>query len=407
MGDTATVDIYDPDWYLTDEVHATFDRLRATERVHWQEIPGDTGYWAVLSHPDVVTVARNPELFSAALGGIMLESADEATLTRLRNMLLAMDPPQHLVYRRPLAPHFLPAVVGRMTEQIRARCRAIMERAAEQGDVDLVHDVAGPLPAQVIAAVMGLPHEDTPMLQRWAEIQTGGQDAEVLQGYEGNASVEMAQYGIARAAERRGGPRRDDLTSLLLETTFEDGTTMTEAQYGSFFVQLVTAGNDTTKTAMSAGVHELLARPDQLQALRDDPTLIPLAVEEMVRFCNPLHYFRRTATADTELGGQQIRAGHKVAMMYTAANRDPAVFDDPHRFDIRRTPNPHLSFGIGEHFCLGVHLARLEIRIFLEELLGTFAEIEPLGPPVKIRSNLNNGYRRMPVRLHRHPRRAS
>lgn len=401
MGSTATVDIYNPDWYLTDQVHDTLARLRDNERVVWQDIPGDAGYWAVLTHADVVTVARDPQRFSASLGSVMLETLDPETLERMRHMLLVMDPPQHLVYRRPLAPHFLPAVVGRMTEQIRVRCRAIMERAAEQGEVDFVHDVAGPLPAQIIAEVMGLPHEDTPMLQRWAEIQTGGQDDEIVAGYEGNASMEMAMYGIAKAAERRGQPRRDDLTSLLLETTFDDGQPMSDLDYGSFFVQLVTAGNDTTKTVMSSGVYELVRRPDQLAALRRDPTLIPVAVEEMLRYCNPLHCFRRTATTDTELGGKRIAAGDKVAMMYTAANRDPAVFTDPQTFDIRRSPNPHLSFGIGEHFCLGVHLARLEIRVFLEELLASFATIEPTGAPVKIRSNLNNGYKRMPMRLAR------
>ena len=401
MGSTATVDIYNPDWYLTDQVHDTFTRLRDNERVVWQDIPGDAGYWAVLTHADVVTVARDPQRFSASLGSVMLETLDPETLERMRHMLLVMDPPQHLVYRRPLAPHFLPAVVGRMTEQIRVRCRAIMERAAEQGEVDFVHDVAGPLPAQIIAEVMGLPHEDTPMLQRWAEIQTGGQDDEIVAGYEGNASMEMAMYGIAKAAERRGQPRRDDLTSLLLETTFDDGQPMSDLDYGSFFVQLVTAGNDTTKTVMSSGVYELVRRPDQLAALRRDPTLIPVAVEEMLRYCNPLHCFRRTATTDTELGGKRIAAGDKVAMMYTAANRDPAVFSDPQAFDIRRSPNPHLSFGIGEHFCLGVHLARLEIRVFVEELLAGFATIEPIGEPVKIRSNLNNGYKRMPMRLAR------
>ncbi len=174
---------------------------------------------------------------------------------------------------------------------------------------------------------------------------------------------------------------------------------MSDAQYGSFFVQLVTAGNDTTKTVMSAGVDQLVRHPEQLAAVRADPTLIPGAVEEMLRYCNPLHYFRRTATCDTTVDGVPIAAGDKVAMVYTAANRDPSVFADAQRFDIHRSPNPHLSFGIGEHFCLGVHLARLELRIFVEELLRRFAVIEPLAEPARIRSNLNNGLRTMPMRL--------
>jgi cytochrome P450 len=166
-------------------------------------------------------------------------------------------------------------------------------------------------------------------------------------------------------------------------------------------VQLDPAGNDTTKTMLSSGTYELVRHADQLQALRDDYSLIPAAVEEMLRYCNPLHYFRRTATQDVELGGKQVRAGDKIAMMYTSANRDPATFVDPEQFDIRRSPNPHLSFGIGAHFCLGAHLARLEAKIFFEELLSTFRTIELAGEPARVRSNLNNGFKRMPVRLAR------
>jgi cytochrome P450 len=249
---------------------------------------------------------------------------------------------------------------------------------------------------------MGLPQEDTPKIQQWAEVQTSGQDEEVTSGYQGeNASVEMAMYGIAWAARRRTEPRREDITSLLLESTFEGGHQMTDIDFGSFFVQLVTAGNDTTKTMMSMGTHQLVLHPDQMQALRDTPALIPNAVEEMLRFCNPLHYFRRTATRDVELHGKEIKAGDKVAMYYTSANRDEDVFTDAQTFDIARTPNPHLSFGIGAHFCLGAHLARLEARVFFEELLSTFRTIELTGEPAKVRSNLNNGFKRMPVRVTR------
>jgi len=174
---------------------------------------------------------------------------------------------------------------------------------------------------------------------------------------------------------------------------------MTEIEFGSFFVQLVTAGNDTTRTMLSSGLLALLQHPDQLAALRAENDLIPGAVEEILRWANPLHYFRRTASEDTRIGDQPIAAGEKIAMMYTSANRDGAVFADPHAFDIHRDPNPHLSFGIAEHFCLGVHLARLEGRIFFEELLATFDDIELVGPPRRQRSNLNNALKSLPVRL--------
>ena len=203
------------------------------------------------------------------------------------------------------------------------------------------------------------------------------------------------------AAQRRTGPRHEDVTALLLESTFDDGHRMDDAEFGGFFVQLVTAGNDTTKTLMSSGMHQLALHADQLQALRDDATLIPGAVEEMLRFCNPVHYQRRTAVRDTGLGGTPIKAGDKVAMYYTSANRDEDVFPDGDTFDIRRTPNPHLSFGIGAHFCLGAQLARLEARVFFEELLSRFRTIELAGEPAKTRSNFINGYKRMPVHLGR------
>jgi cytochrome P450 len=355
----------------------------------------------VLRHADVVHVARHPELFSASAGGIVLEDAAPESLERMRHMLLAMDPPTHTAYRKPLMPHFGGKVVATMEDQVRARCRQVLEAAGEKGEVEFVHDVAGPLPARIIADLMGMPDEDIAQVQQWAEIQTSRQDPDIVDSYDGDASVDMVMYGIAFAARRRAEPRREDVTSMLLETTYEDGRQMSDADFGSFFVQLVTAGNDTSKTSLAGGVHELIRHPDQQQLLRDDPSLIPTAVEEVVRYCNPLHYFRRTATVDTEIGGVPVRAGDKVAMMYTSANRDEAVFEGPDRFDVRRDPNPHLSFGIGAHFCLGAHLARLEARVFLEELLGTFRTIEPTGEPTRIRSNLNNGFRRLPVRVAR------
>jgi cytochrome P450 len=402
MGTSATqpVGIYDPDWYLGDDVHETFARLRREDPVHWQAIDGQPGYWAVLRHADLVHVSRHPELFSSWRGSVVLEDLDPDQLELMRHMLLVMDPPGHTAYRKPLAPHFGARVVGRLEDQVRALCREILAAAAERGDVDLVQDVAAPLPSRVIAGIMGLPGEDAPRIQAWAEAMVAGQDEEVAGAEPGTASIEMAMYGIELAGARRAsGTDADDITDLLLSTRFEDGEPMSDVDFGSFFVQLVTAGNDTTKAMMSAGVYELMRHPDQLAALREDPALVPDAVEEMLRYCNPLHYFRRTATADTELGGKAIRTGDKVALVYTSANRDEAVFADPQTFDIRRSPNPHVSFGIGTHFCLGAHLARLEARVFVEELLATFATIEPDGEPARVRSNLANAYKRLPVRL--------
>ncbi len=397
------IDIYSPDVYVDGPPHDVFERLRREQPVFRQEMPDGTWYWAVLKHADVVHVAREPRLFSAWERGVVLEELDPEQLEGMRNMLLSMDPPRHVDWRKNLAPSFTARVIGQLEERIRAICRTIMERAAEQGDVEFVHDVTSSLPSQLIGELMGLPEEDWQQVHVWAERNTSGQDPDIAgdAAYEaGNPNMEMALYAIELAGRRRAEPPREDLMALILAAEV-DGTPMTDIEFGSFFVQLVTAGNDTTKTMLSSGLLALLQHPDQLAELRADPNLIAGAVEEILRWANPLHYFRRTASADTRLRDVDIAAGDKVAMIYTSANRDEDVFDAPHRFDVHRHPNPHLSFGIAEHFCLGVHLARLEGRVFFEELLSTFPGIELTGEPRRTRSNLNNALKVLPVRLSR------
>lgn len=395
----AVPDLSDPDSYTAGPPHEVFAELRRTQPVYFQPMKGEPGYWAVLRHADVVHVAREPVLFSASEGGVVLENLDPGQLEMMRNMLLAMDPPRHNDYRRPVSPRFKPRVIAGLEGQVREICRAIMDDAEGRGDVEFVHDVTSGLPSRIVGRLMGLPDDDLPMIHRLAEMNTSGQDDDYASGVS-QGTIDMAMYAIGFAAQRRTEARRDDLTTLLLETDF-GGHQMTDVDFASFFVQLVTAGNDTTKTMLSSGLFCLLEHPDALAALRADPALIPGAVEEILRYANPLHYFRRTATADTVLGGAEIAAGDKVAMYYTSANRDEVVFADPDRFDVRRDPNPHLAFGIGQHFCLGVHLARLEGRVFFEELLGRFDSIELTGEPVRVRSNLNNGLKALPVRLRR------
>ena len=393
------IDLYDPDAYVGAPPHAVLAELRRTQPVYFQEMTGEPGYWMVLKHADLVHVAREPNLFSASEGGVMLENLGTEQLEMMRNMLLAMDPPRHVDYRRPIAPRFKARVIAGMEDQIRAICREIMAEAEALGDVEFVHDVTSALPSRVIGQLMGLPVDDLPFIHRLAEMNTSGQDADYASDVS-QGTIDMAMYAIQFAATRREEEPREDLTSLILGTEF-GGSLMTDIDFASFFVQLVTAGNDTTKTMLSSGLRALLDHPDPLAALRADPKLIPGAVEEILRYENPLHYFRRTATADTELQGTKIAAGDKVVMFYTSANRDEDVFDDSQRFDIRRSPNPHLSFGIAEHFCLGVHLARLEGRVFFEELLATFPTIELTGEPVRVRSNLNNALKSLPVRFAR------
>lgn len=399
--DTSVIDIYDPDAYVDGPPHELFTELRRTQPVFWQDMPGEPGYWAVLKHADIVHVAREANLFSASEGGVVLENLDAQRLAMMRDMLLAMDPPRHTVYRRPLAPSFKRKVIAGLEDRIREICRQIMHDAREKRDVEFVHEVTSGLPSRVIGELMGLPKEDWPLINALAERNTSAQDPDLAgdDADDANGSVEMAMYAIAFAGRRRTEPPREDLTTLILDADF-GGKHMTDVDFGSFFVQLVTAGNDTTKTMLSSGLLALLQHPGQLAQLRADPSLMPGAVEEILRWANPLHYFRRTATATAQLRDVTIQAGDKVAMYYTSANRDEDVFGaHAQDFDVHRTPNPHLSFGIAEHFCLGVHLARLEGKVFFEELLATFPTIELTGTPRRTRSNLNNALKSLPVRL--------
>jgi cytochrome P450 len=395
-------DIYDPDLYVDGPIHEIFAELRRTEPVYWQDMPDEPGYWAVLKHADLAYVARNPRLFSAEEQGVVLENQPPEQLERSRNMLLMMDPPRHTAYRRPLADSFKARVIGQMEARVRSICRQVMSEAAERGDVEFAHEVAGPVPSQVVGELVGIPSEDWPQIRIWAEQGTSSQDPDLADPNTdpGTGMVNMALYAIDFAARRRTEPPREDLASLILAGNFGAGP-MSDIEFGSFFVQLVTAGNDTTKTMLSSGLLAMLDHPEQLAELRADPGLIPGAVEEVLRWANPLHYFRRTATTDTELRGVAMQAGDKVAMCYTSANRDEDVFADSPRFDIHRQPNPHLSFGIAQHFCLGVHLARLEGRVFFEELLAGFPGIELTGEPRRVRSNLNNALKSLPVHLSR------
>jgi len=400
--DVSTLDIFDPDTYVDGPPHEVFAELRRTDPVHWQPMSDGGGCWAILRHADVSHVAKHPSPYSASLGGVVVEDLEPDQLAMMRMMLLAMDPPSHAAYRRPLVPHFGRQAIAGLEERVRAICKEILATAREQGDVEFVHDVCAKLPSQVVGELFGIPREDWGRIQRWAEMSTSTQDEELSGGEDASSgSVEMAMYAIEFAGRRRAAEPVDDLTSLILGTSFggDDGAPMTDVDFGSFFVQMVTAGNDTTKSMLSSGLHALVTHPDQLADVRADPSLLAGAVEEILRWANPLHYFRRTAAEDTELSGTKIEAGQKVAMVYTSANRDEEVFAESRRFDIRRDPNPHLSFGIAEHFCLGAHLARLEGRVFFEELFATFPNIELTGAPVRVRSNLNNSFKRLPVRL--------
>ena len=354
-----TVDLYDPDLYVDGPIHEIFAELRRTDPVHWQEMPGEPGYWLVLKHADLSWVARHPEPYSAETMGVVLEDPAPEQLALSRNMLLMMDPPRHGC----TASRWCTASRRRSSPPWATGSGRSAPRSSTPSPISVTSSSSTTCPrncrARSLGSWSGFPRRtgrrstSGPSRARAARIPTSAPVTPPT------GLSDMAIYAMEFAARRRAEPPREDLATLVLSGSFGDGP-MTELEFGSFFVQLVTAGNDTTKTMLSSGLHALLQHPEQLQLLRDDPSRLPTAVEEILRYANPLHYFRRTVTRDTELRGTRIKAGEKVAMCYTSANRDEDVFDRPQDFDVTRHPNPHLSFGLGHHFCLGAHLARLE-----------------------------------------------
>lgn len=395
-------DLYDPEQYVAGVPHALLARLRREEPVYWQELPGGRGFWALLKHADVLAASTDPATFSAARGGIVIEDQPPEQLARMRMMLLCMDPPEHGPLRRVVLDAFTPARIQAMEPWLRARTRALLDAAAARcgagGAVDFVRDLAGALPLQVVAEMMAIPDAEQARLVALGDRIIGRTDPDFTPAPgEGDPHVELGAMGyeLARARQGRGG---EDLISILLRAE-RDGRPLEPVDFAALFVQIAVAANETTRTQLSGALLALIDHPDAWRALAAEPALLPVAVEEMLRWVTPVHYFRRTATRDVELRGRRIRAGDRVVLHYTSANFDEEVFADPFRFDVRRDPNPHLAFGFGEHFCLGARLARLEARVFFEELLSRFERAELAGPPRRLRSNLNNAWKAIPIRL--------
>jgi cholest-4-en-3-one 26-monooxygenase len=390
----------DPDTLLRGVPHETFAWLRREEPVSFQPgRPGSRGFWAVTRYEDVVTVSRDPARFSSARGSANVEDFSEDELDLVRLIMLNMDPPQHGKFRRLVSAGFTPLVTSFMEPRVRAVTTTILDRIAHKGEVDFVPAIAAELPLLVIAELLGIPEEDRHRLFELTNRLIGFDDPEFGTSTDDAraAAMEMWMYANSLAEQRRGSEGQD-LASILMNAEV-DGARLTEAEFDSFFLLLSVAGNETTRNLVSGGMLALLEHPAERDRLLADPSLIPSAVEEMLRWVTPVVCFKRTATCDTELGGQQIRASDKVVIFYPAANRDESVFPEPHRFDVGRTPNEHLSFGVGEHFCLGSNLARLEIRLMFTELLRRFPDMELCGPVSRLRSSFLNGIKHMPVRF--------
>ena len=394
------IDLSNPDLFLDGWPHDAFAVLRAKAPVYWHEERHGPGFWVVSKYHDVIAVQLDSKTFSSARGGTLMKEFNDEEREAIRVQLINMDAPRHTRFRRLVNMGFSPKMTNRLTPHIREIASNIIDTVARRGECDFVAEIAAELPLQVIAEMIGIPQEDRHLIFKWSndmigfdDPEYGGAGAEVGKA----ASMQMFMYANQLVEQRKKAPR-DDLVSVLMAAEV-DGEKLTEVEFDSFFLLLAVAGNETTRNLISGGMLALLQHPEQRARLLADPSLMPTAVEEMLRWVSPVMYFRRTATRDAELRGQQIREGDKLTVWYGSANRDEEIFPDADRFDVGRTPNDHIAFGIGHHFCLGANLARLEIQIMFEEIMRRLPDLELAGPVERLRSNFIHGIKRMPVRF--------
>jgi cytochrome P450 len=411
------IDLTDLDRFAAGFPHAVFAFLRAAAPVWFHpptpRTPGGEGFWVLSRYADIETAASDGTTFSSAGGGTragggtLIEDLPAAFAAGV--LLNMMDDPRHKRIRKLVTPNVSPRALAALEPDLRRRTAAILDAAVARGTCDFLVDVAAELPLQATAFLLGVPQIDRHQLFAWADAtldyddrDLGAQSAKTVA-----ASTAMFEYGARLIAEKRRHPGDDMLSALVcgrIEAADRCREPLTDLELQMFFNLLIAAGSETTRNAIAVGLQALIEHPDQWRALQANRTLLPAAVEEILRWSSSTPYNRRTATRAVTLRGRQIQAGDKVTLWWASANRDADVFSEPFRFDIRRAPNPHLAFGHGAHFCLGANLARLEIRLVFEALLDRCAEVVPAGPLEWTRSNKHTGLRHMPVVLQPQPR---
>ncbi|MEV4922625.1 cytochrome P450 [Streptomyces roseoverticillatus] len=422
-----TADVFLPATYAHGVPYARFRELRDESPVRrigepavgpW---PPGPGFWAVFRHADVKHVLRSPETFSSHLGATQVRDPDtEADLHFVRATMLNQDPPGHSRLRRIVAASLTPRAVRELEDVIDSRARALVDGVARRGEADFVALTAD-LPVRTLAHILGVPEEDGPLIYDWANRIIGYQDTDYALSDTAapDGLTPMGREALARRPAPRTRPdgypanprSREALADMLhyahaLAERPAPGSVMalmregglTRDEFEMMFFLFAVAGSEAPRNALPGGMLALLDHPGQFALLRSRPELIPTAVEEMLRYWSPVVHFRRTAARDTELGGQRIRRGEKVVVFHPSANRDERVFPDPDRFDITRSPNDHVSFGFGPHFCLGAHLARAQMRALLRAVLERLPGLEQAGEAVRLTSNFQNGLKHLPVR---------
>ncbi len=405
------IDLGDPGFWARplEEREGAFAVLRAEKPVPFMRereipnvpIPSGPGYWSLTRHADVLEASRTPEVYCSGKGATSIADLPPQ-FNEFFGGMINMDDPRHGEQRRIVSRGFTPRALSKLEVDVERRADAVIDRVIERGECDFVADIAAPLPLEIICDMMGIPESQLQMVFERTNVILGLGDPEFVTEGEAlipqalSAGSDLAALMNEMAEDRRKNPK-EDLTTALLNADLEDGA-LSKEDLASFFVLLVVAGNETTRNAISHGMKALCDHPDQRRRWMEDfDGLARTAVEEIVRWASPVIHMRRTCTRDTVLGGQPMRAGDKVVLWYSSANRDEKVFADPHRFDLGRTPNEHVGFGgPGPHFCLGANLARREIRIMFERILRRLPDLEITGPPERLQSNFINGIKRMP-----------
>jgi len=392
------VDVSDGASFRDGFPHEHFTWLRANDPVHWHEptakTPDGEGFWIVSRHADVMAVLRDPTTFSSDRAGGLRERGgtgmkDERSAGTMLNMT---DDPQHYRLRSLVNRGFTPKAIAELEVELRRRTRLLLDAVGDE-PFDAVHGFARELPAQAICIVLGIPEADRRDL---LDTLDAGIEADSASIVSAEATARIREYASDLIAEKRARPD-GGIMSTIVHARLDDGSQLTDRELTAFFALLFPAGAETTRSAIAGGILAFVEHPDQYERLRSDPELVPTAVEEIVRWTTPSVYKRRTASRDVELGGRLIPAGDKVTIWEMSANRDEDVFDEPFRFDVGRRPNPHVGFGFGIHFCLGASLARLEMRVALEELTHRFSGFEPAGNHAWTPNNRLFGLKRLPV----------
>jgi cytochrome P450 len=404
----ADIKLSDNEMWMRPDRDGIFAKLRAEAPITFQDdflpppemqMPQGPGYWALTRYADVMQVSRDPDTFHSAPSTTITDIPPE--IAEWLGSMINMDAPKHTKLRLIVNRGFTPRQIARVEESVRIQAREIVERIAPMGECDFVAEIAAALPLQIICDMMGIPREDNKRILELTNVILGVGDPEYVSTMEElmGAGMELFQYGLALAEDRAANPR-DDITSSLMAAEIEDENgrhRLTTSELGSFFLLLVAAGNETTRNAISHGMYALTNHPEQREIWTSDfAAVTPTAVEEVVRWATPVINFRRTASRDAVVGGQEIKAGDKVVMFYNSANRDERQFPDPFRFDVTRTPNEHVGFGAGgPHFCLGANLARREITVMFEELFRLLPDIHTTSEPDLLQSGFIHGIKRM------------